>query len=105
MALTRIRRQWFNKRKSIAQLMREVMMNEQVPLTDSDADNKVADSDLALQALGGDHVSFGYYNATIPVCDEDPARDDETVRIVERIVNGTGLNCHRKTVNAAEARL
>src|SRR3546814_14554134 len=53
-ALTRIRRQWFNKRKSIAQLMREVMMNEPVPLTDSDADNKVADSDLALQALGGD---------------------------------------------------
>src|SRR3546814_7435684 len=43
-ALTRIRRQWFNKRKSIAQLMREVMMNEPVPLTDSDADNKVADS-------------------------------------------------------------
>ena len=51
-ALTRVRRQWFNKRKSIAQLLREVMMNEPAPLTDSDADNKVADADLALQALG-----------------------------------------------------
>jgi len=103
--LTRIRRQWFNKRKSIAQLMREVMMNEPVPLTDSDADNKVADSDLALQALGGDHVAFGYYTATITVSDEDRAAADEKVRIVERIVNGLGFTCIRESVNAVEAWL
>ena len=104
-ALTKIRRQWFNKRKSIAQLMREVMMNEPVPLTDSDADNKVADSDLALQALGGDHVAFGYYTATITVSDEDRAAADEKVRIVERIVNGLGFTCIRESVNAVEAWL
>ncbi|HKY82837.1 conjugal transfer protein TrbE [Novosphingobium mathurense] len=104
-ALTRIRRQWFNKRKSIAQLMREVMMNEPVPLTDSDADNKVADADLALQALGGDHVAFGYYTATITVSDKDRAAADEKVRIVERIVNGLGFTCIRESVNAVEAWL
>ncbi len=104
-SLTRIRRQWFNKRKSIAQLMREVMMNEPVPLTDSDADNKVADSDLALQALGGDHVAFGYYTATITVSDEDRAAADEKVRIVERIVNGLGFTCIRESVNGVEAWL
>lgn len=104
-ALTRIRRQWFNKRKSIAQLMREVMMNEPVALTDSDADNKVADADLALQALGGDHVAFGYYTATITVSDEDRAAADEKVRIVERIVNGLGFTCIRESVNAVEAWL
>jgi len=103
--LTKIRRQWFNKRKSIAQLMREVMMNEPVPLTDSDADNKIADSDLALQALGGDHVAFGYYTATITVSDEDRAAADEKVRIVERIVNGLGFTCIRESVNAVEAWL
>jgi type IV secretion system protein VirB4 len=104
-ALTRIRRQWFNKRKSIAQIMREVMMNEPVPLTDSDADNKVVDADLALQALGGDHVAFGYYTATITVSDEDSAAADEKLRIVERIVNGIGFTCIRGTVNAVEAWL
>jgi len=104
-SLTRIRRQWFNKRKSIAQLMREVMMNEPVPLTDSDADNKVADADLALQALGADHVSFGYYTATITVSDTDRAAADEKVRIVERIVNGLGFTCIRESVNAVEAWL
>jgi type IV secretion system protein VirB4 len=104
-ALTRIRRQWFNKRKSIAQLMREVMMNEPAPLTDSDADNKVADADLALQALGGDHVAFGYYTATITVSDVDRAAADEKVRIVERIVGGLGFTCIREGVNAVEAWL
>lgn len=104
-ALTRIRRQWFNKRKSIAQLMREVMMNEPVPLTDSDADNKVTDADLALQALGGDHAAFGYYTATITVSDEDRAAAEEKVRIVERIVGGLGFTCIRESVNAVEAWL
>ncbi|TPE59799.1 conjugal transfer protein TrbE [Sandaracinobacter neustonicus] len=104
-ALTRVRRQWFNKRKSIAQLMREVMTNEPVPLTDSDADNKVADADLALQALGSDHVAFGYLTTTITVGDEDRAAADEKVRIVERIVNGLGFTCIRESVNAVEAWL
>ena len=63
--LTRLRRQWFNKRKSITQLLREVMHNEPVQLLDSDADNKVVDSDQALQALGGDHVAFGYLTTTV----------------------------------------
>ncbi|EJL24476.1 type IV secretory pathway, VirB4 component [Caulobacter sp. AP07] len=103
--LTRLRRQWFNKRKSIAQLMREVMMNEPAPLTDSDADNKVADADLALQALGGDHVAFGYCTTTITVSDADRAAADEKVRIVERIVGGLGFTCIREGVNAVEAWL
>ncbi|MBK1967791.1 MULTISPECIES: conjugal transfer protein TrbE [Brevundimonas] len=104
-ALTKIRRQWFNKRKSIAQLMREVMTNEPVPLTDTDADNKVVDADLALQALGGDHVAFGYLTTTVTVSDVDRGAAEEKVRIVERIVNGLGFTCIRESVNAVEAWL
>ena len=103
--LTRLRRQWFAKRKSIAALLREVLYNEPVQLVDSDADNKVADSDLALQALGGDHVAFGHLTTTITVSDEDRARADDKVRAVERIVNGLGFTCIRETVNAVEAWL
>lgn len=43
--LTRIRRQWFNKRKSITALLREVLYNQPTQLLDSDADNKVVDAD------------------------------------------------------------
>ena len=39
---TRIRRQWFAKRKSVAAILKEVMTNEGSPLLDSDAANKAA---------------------------------------------------------------
>ena len=104
-ALTKLRRQWFNKRKSVTALLREVITNQPVQLLDSDADNKVADADLALQALGQDHVAFGYLTTTITVADTDRARVEEKVRAVERIVNGLGFTCIRETVNAVEAWL
>ena len=104
-ALTRLRRQWFNKRKSITALLREVIYNQPVQLLDSDADNKVVDADLALQALGGDHVAFGYLTTTIAVADEDRGRVEDKVRAVERIVNGLGFTCIRESLNAVEAWL
>jgi type IV secretion system protein VirB4 len=103
--LTRLRRQWFNKRKSVTALLREVLYNQPVQLLDSDADNKVVDADLALQALGADHVAFGYLTTTITVADADRGRVEEKVRAVERIVNGLGFTCIRETVNAVEAWL
>jgi len=104
-ALTRLRRQWFNKRKSVTALLREVLYNQPVQLADGDADNKVADAELALQELGGDHVAFGYLTATITVCDLGRARVEEKVRAVERVVNGLGFTCLRESVNAVEAWL
>jgi type IV secretion system protein VirB4 len=104
-ALTRLRRMWFNKRKSVTALLREVMYNQPVQLTDSDADNKVADADQALQELGGDHVAFGYLTTTITVADPDPAAADEKVRAVERVVNGLGFTVKRERLNAVEAWL
>ena len=104
-ALTRLRRQWFAKRKSINAILREVLYNEPVQLLDSDADNKVVDADLALQALGGDHVGFGYLTATVTVSDEDGQAADDKARAVERIVNGLGFTCIRESMNAVEAWL
>jgi type IV secretion system protein VirB4 len=104
-ALTNLRRQWFNKRKSIGQFMREVMHNEPVQLLDSDADNKMVDADAALQALGGDHVAFGYLTTTICLTDTERHRVDEKVRAVERIINGLGFTTIRESLNSVEAWL
>lgn len=104
-ALTKLRRQWFNKRKSVTALLREVIYNQPAQLLDNDADNKVVDADLALQALGGDHVAFGYLTTTITVADVDRGRAEEKVRAVERIVNGLGFTCIRESLNAVEAWL
>ncbi|HEY5237684.1 MAG TPA: conjugal transfer protein TrbE, partial [Rhizomicrobium sp.] len=104
-ALTKIRRQWFNKRKSIAVLLREVVHNEPVELLDSDADNKVVDADQAMQALGADHVSFGYITITVTVMDENWLSVEEKVRAVERVINGLGFTTIRESLNAVEAWL
>jgi type IV secretion system protein VirB4 len=104
-ALTRLRRQWFAKRKSIAVLLREVLTNEPAPLVDSDADNKALDADAALQALGGDHVGFGHLTTTITLSDVDPQIVEDQARTVERILGGLGFTCIRESVNAVEAWL
>lgn len=103
--LTSLRRQWFNKRKSVSALLREVLYNAPAQLLDSDADNKVVDADQALQALGGDHVAFGYLTTTITVTDRSRTAVEDKVRSVERIVNGLGFTCVRESVNAVEAWL
>jgi len=103
--LTSLRRQWFNKRKSVTAILREVLYNSPAQLLDSDADNKVVDADLALQALGGDHVSFGYLTTTVTVMDRDRAAVEEKLRGVERVLGGLGFATIRERVNAVEAWL
>ena len=103
--LTKIRRQWFNKRKSVTAMLREVMYSQATALTDTDADNKVADADQALQALGGDHVSFGYLTTTITVMDRDARGADEKLRRLEQLINGLGFTTMKETLNAVEAWL
>jgi len=103
--LTKLRRQWFNKRKSITQLLREVLYNEPAQLTDSDADNKVADADQALQALGGDHVGFGYLTISVTVFGADAGEAAERLRAVERVLHGAGFTTIRESLNAVEAWL
>ena len=105
-ALTsRIRRQWFAKRKSIAAIVKEVMTNEASVLVDSDAANKAADADLALQELGSDDVGQALVTATVTVCDADPALAAEKLRLVEKVIQGRDFTCIVETVNAVEAWL
>jgi len=103
--LTRIRRQWFAKRKSIMAILKEVMTNESSALLDTDAHNKAMDADAALQELGSDAVSSAYVTATVTVWDEDAASADEKLRLVEKIIQGRDFTCIPETVNAVEAWL
>ena len=103
--LSRIRRQWFAKRKSIAAILKEVMTNEQSALVDTDAANKAADADMALQELGADVAGMTYVTATITVWDEDVRRADEKLRLVEKIVQSRDFSVMVETVNAVDAWL
>ncbi|MEY9593078.1 type IV secretion/conjugal transfer VirB4 family ATPase [Bradyrhizobium yuanmingense] len=103
--LTKIRRQWFAKRKSIAAIVKEVMTNEASTLVDSDAANQAADADLALQELGTDDVGQAYVTATVTVWDEDGGLAAEKLRLVEKVIQGRDFTCMPEGVNALEAWL
>ncbi len=103
--LTKIRRQWFAKRKSIAAIVKEVMTNEASTLVDSDAANKAADADLALQELGSDDVGEAYVTATVTVWDEFAPLAAEKLRLVEKVIQGRDFTCMTEGVNAIEAWL
>src|SRR5712675_1353317 len=103
--LTRIRRQWFAKRKSVAAILKEVMTNETSALLDTDAHNKAMDADAALQELGSDEIGEAFVTATVTVWDNEPATADEKLRLVEKVIQGRDFTCMIETVNAAEAWL
>ncbi len=103
--LTKIRRQWFAKRKSIAAILKEVMTNEQSVLVDTDASNKAADADLALQELGADYAGIAYVTATVTVWDADPRIADEKLRLVEKVIQGRDFTAMPETINAVDAWL
>jgi type IV secretion system protein VirB4 len=103
--LTKIRRQWFAKRKSIAAILKEVMTNEASTLLDTDAANKAADADLALQELGADYAGEAYVTATVTVWDNDPRIAAEKLRLVEKVIQGRDFTAMPETINAVDAWL
>src|ERR1700736_2085831 len=103
--LTKIRRQWFAKRKSVAAILKEVMTNEATSLLDTDANNKAMDADAALQELGSDEIGEAFVTATVTVWDQDPATADEKLRLVEKVLQGRDFTGMIERVNAVEACL
>ena len=103
--VTKIRRQWFAKRKSIAAILKEVMTNEQSALVDTDAANKALDADMALQELGADVAGMAWVTATITVWDHDPRLADEKLRLIEKVIQGRDFTAMIETVNAVDAWL
>ena len=71
------------------------MTNEASVLVDTDAANKAADADVALQELGSDDVGQAYVTATVTVWDEDPGLAAEKLRLVEKVIQGRDFTCMR----------
>lgn len=103
--LTKIRRQWFAKRKSIAAILKEVMTNEASSLLDTDAHNKAMDADAALLELGSDQIGEAFVTASVTVWGKDARSADERLRLVEKVIQGRDFTCMVETVNAVEAWL
>lgn len=103
--ISKQRRQWFAKRKSIAALLKESLMGETTALVDTDADYKALDADAALQDLGADYVGYGYLTTSIVVSHTDPKIAENWVRAIERIINGRGFVTIHESVGAVDGWL
>jgi type IV secretion system protein VirB4 len=103
--LTKQRRLWFSKHKSLAALLKEVVMKETQTFSNPDALAKTAELDEALEDLGSEAIGFGYFTAAFVVLGDTAAEADEKLRLAERIFNGRGLVTIAETLNAVEAFL
>jgi len=103
--LTKIRRHWFAKRKSIGAIIKEIVTNEPAALLDSDAANKAMDADMALQELGSDAIGEALVTATVTVWDADPAIAAEKLMLVEKLVQAHDFTVIPESINAIEAWL
>lgn len=103
--LTKRRRQWFAKRKSLATLLREMIFQQESPLVDTDAANKATDADAALQELGADAVANGYLTSTVVVRGASAEEAEEKRKSIERIIQGRGFVTISENLNAVEAWL
>jgi type IV secretion/conjugal transfer VirB4 family ATPase len=103
--LTRKRRQWFAKRKSVTAILREVLFNQETVLVDTDAATKASETNEALEDLGSGDVAFGYVTTTITVSSTSERQVGEAIRQVERVVNARGFVTIRESFNAVEAWL
>lgn len=99
------KRRWFAKRKGMLNMLQEVFTKSESQLVDTASVEKARDADEASQELAEDYVAFGYYTATIVVQNESKSEVEESIKEIERVVNGLGLTTIYETFNAVEAWL
>lgn len=104
-SLTTLRQRWFAKRKGIWTLIKEALSNSESGLEDSDAVNKAADANAALEVLGADLASFGYFTPTITIMDTDLDQLEFKRRAVQQVLDQQGLVSRLEDTNAVEAWL
>lgn len=103
--LKKYRKRWFSRRKGLVTLVKESLTGTESALVDSDAANKAADANEALQEVADDLVSYGYFTTTVVIADEDFKALERKTRSVEKTINSLGLVTITESVNAVEAWL
>jgi len=103
--LEKYRKRWWQKRKSILTLLKEEAAKQESALLDSDAANKAADADAALQELGDDLVAYGYLTCTVTVSHLDLEEAMRRMRRVKQVIQSRGFVVKDETLNSRDAWL
>ncbi len=103
--LTKWRRLWFSKHKSLGALVKEMLTKEQATFSNPDAIAKTEEVDAALQEVGSELIGFGFLTSTLVVMGATSEEADEKLRHVERLIAARGFVTVAETLNAVEAWL
>ena len=103
--LTKWRRLWFSKHKSLSALVKEMLTKEQAAFSNPDAIAKTEEVDAALAEVGSELVGFGYFTSTLIVTGATAQEADERLRFAERVISARGFATVNETLNAVEAWL
>lgn len=100
--LDKYRKKWFQKRKSLGNLIRE-QSGGQATHVNADADRMAGDAIGALAELSSGVVNFGYYTGVLVLMEDDAERADLAARDVVKLINHSGFTAQVESVNAIEA--
>lgn len=95
--LKKYRKNWFAKRQGAIATITESAM------VDNDAINKSIDADEALQEVGGDLVSYGYFTVCVVVMDRDLQKADKKAESVDKTITSLGFTTVIERLNAVDS--
>ncbi len=90
---------WLSARQSFVALLREAITGEGSAIQNTDALNRAADADAALQELSGDWVAYGYFTQSIVLLEEDAKRLKAKQSLLEQAIQGQGFVTIDETEN------
>jgi type IV secretion system protein VirB4 len=102
--INRYRARWWQKRKSLRNLMRE-QTGTVATHVDADADAMATDAVAALADASSGAVKFGYYTSVVVLMDENAELVDAAARDVLKAIHHAGFGARIEDVNAVEAFL
>jgi type IV secretion/conjugal transfer VirB4 family ATPase len=82
---------WLSARQSLIALLREAITGTGSAIQNTDALNRAADADAALQELSGDLVAYGYFTQVIVLLDTDLKRLKAKQSVLEQAIQGRGF--------------
>lgn len=89
--LSSFQQKWLSGRKKLVTAFKEALFGEESQVQNTDAVNKAADADAALQELAADVVGYGYFTQTVVMMDDDATRLEHHRLEVARIFENLGF--------------
>ena len=103
--LNALKRHWFQKRKNLWTMMREVATKEESRLESSDATNKADEVEATLALLGADEAAVGHVTMSVHVTAETEEAALAKARMVQEVTDSLGWVTELERVNALQSWL